>query len=325
MACEPHLLDSNGLGRHIGEVLRIRSKPAEVDDLSAPAFVSPMKPLLVETAPAGDGWIHEIKHDGFRTLLVIEADDVRAFTSTGLDWTRRYSRVVKAAADLEVGSAVIDGELVVQDGRGVSDFFALRSAIENEHHRLVFFAFDLLHLDGEDLRDSPIEERRGMLRELLGLPDPSSPIQFSQEVVGSGPDVFAAAEKMGLEGVVSKQPGSRYRSGPQKAWRKTKSTTTSELILIGSKLDDRKVPTLLFARETDAGLAYAGSAILAMPATMRDELRNVCELIKIGRPAVPGVRDREAWWFKPKLRVRVRHLRGEGGMLRHATAIAIVD
>lgn len=290
---------------------------------SALAFVPPMKPLLVEEAPASNSWIHEIKHDGFRTLLAVEAEEVHAFTSSGLDWTTRYRRVVDAAGLLEAGDALIDGEMVVQDECGVSDFDGLRSAIDREPHRLVFFAFDLLRLDGEDLTDAPIEERRGMLRELVGLPDPLSPIQFSEEVTGRGPDVFAAAEKLGLEGIVSKLKGSRYRSGPNKAWRKTKCTTESEFVLFGSKIDDRGIPSLLLARETSGVLTFAGAAILAMPADMRDELRSVCEAINVDRPAV-DVRSRDAWWFRPELRIKVRHLRGEGPVLRHASALAIV-
>lgn len=158
---------------------------------------------------------------------------------------------------------------------------------------------------------------------MLGLADPASPIQFSEAIEGRGPDVFAAAERMGLEGVVSKRASSHYRSGPAKAWAKTKATTVGEFVLIGSKLEG-KIPTLLLARESADGLVYAGSAFLSMPAAMRDELREVCEAIKVDRPPVEA-RSSGAWWFRPELRIRVKHLRGEGGMLRHASAIAIVS
>lgn len=112
-------------------------------DLGALSFIQPMKPALVDEPPVGDGWLHEIKHDGFRTLLVIEPEGATAFSSSGADWSTRYRRIVNAAGQLEVGSATIDGEMVVQDSNGVSDFFALRTAIDREPHRLVFFAFDL--------------------------------------------------------------------------------------------------------------------------------------------------------------------------------------
>src|SRR5690606_5654989 len=122
------------------------------------------------------------------------------------------------------------------------------------------------------LRMVPLEERRGLLRELLGMPDAASPIQFSEDVSGDGATIFAAAERMGLEGIVSKRRRSRYRSGQARAWLKTKSTTEGEYVLVGSKLEG-KIPTLLLAKETAEGLAFAGSAILSMPAAMREELR----------------------------------------------------
>jgi bifunctional non-homologous end joining protein LigD len=152
----------------------------------------------------------------------------------------------------------------------------------------------------------------------------AGPASQTDSIAGSGAEVFAAAEKLGLEGIVSKKRGSRYRSGVQKTWRKTKCTMESELILIGSKLDERNIPSLLLARETEHGLAYVGSAILAMAAAMRDQLRKTCEAIKIERPVVNAV-SKSAWWFKPEVRVRVRHLRGEREMLRHATATALLN
>src|SRR5688500_13797587 len=111
-------------------------------------FVRPLLPALVEAPPAGAGWLHEIKHDGYRTLLVVEGGKARAFTKNGHNWTDKYRRVVDAAAKLPCATAIVDGEMVVQDDRGIADFSALRHAIFSEPHRLVFYAFDILHLDG---------------------------------------------------------------------------------------------------------------------------------------------------------------------------------
>jgi len=113
--------------------------------------------------PAGPNWIHEIKHDGFRTLLRIDRGEVRAFTRGGLDWSDKYGRVIDACSKLKCQSALIDGEIIVQDKNGLSDFAALRAAIEGAPHRLVMFAFDLLFLDGQDLRRLPLIERREKL------------------------------------------------------------------------------------------------------------------------------------------------------------------
>jgi bifunctional non-homologous end joining protein LigD len=114
-----------------------------------PKFIAPQVPILSAAPPEGDGWIHEIKHDGFRTLLRIDCGDVRAFTRGGHDWSDKYGRVIQACGKLKCQSALIDGEIVVQDKNGLSDFAALRAAIEGAPRRLVMFAFDLLFLDGE--------------------------------------------------------------------------------------------------------------------------------------------------------------------------------
>src|SRR5262245_42103231 len=128
-------------------------------------------------APAGTGWIHEIQYDGYRTLIIIDGGQVRAFSRYGRDWTGAYRRVVEAAGKLSCKAALIDGEAIVQDENGISDFDALRSAIYEAPHRLVFFSFDLLHLDSQDLRRSTLIERRTALRKLID-PDPfTDPIQ----------------------------------------------------------------------------------------------------------------------------------------------------
>ena len=131
------------------------------------SFISPQIPTRAKEAPAGSSWIHEIKHDGFRTLLVKEGIYVRALTRNGHDWTNRYAPIVRSCMGLGCQSAVIDGEIVVQDENGVSDFDALPWAIRHEPHRLVFFAFDLLFLDGEDLRERELMERREKLSSLF--------------------------------------------------------------------------------------------------------------------------------------------------------------
>jgi bifunctional non-homologous end joining protein LigD len=193
---------------------------------SAPSslgFIKPEIPTLVPESPSGEGWIHEIKHDGYRTLIIIDQGRVRAFSRHGRDWTGPYRRVVDACAKLPCKGAVIDGEIIVQDENGISDFDALRSAIHKAPHRLVFFAFDLLHLDGQDLTRTPLMERRVALRKLI-KPDPRSPLQFSDHIDGAVARFFRTAAELGLEGIVSKRAASRYRSGPSRSWLKTKNT-----------------------------------------------------------------------------------------------------
>jgi ATP-dependent DNA ligase len=170
-----------------------RASPAGSAGLS---FVPPLLPTLSLEPPAGDGWVHELKHDGNRTVLVIDGAP-RAFTRNGHDWSSRYRNIVECAARLRCRSAILDGEVVVQDPQGRSDFNALRGAMAWEPHRLAYFAFDLLHLDGEDLRRRPLLERKAALAELIGAPDPFCPIQFCDHLAGDGSALFKAADEIG--------------------------------------------------------------------------------------------------------------------------------
>ncbi|MGK2922400.1 MAG: ATP-dependent DNA ligase [Methyloceanibacter sp.] len=180
--------------------------------------------------------MHEVKQDGYRTQLILQNGEVRAFTRKGHNWTDRYSIITEAAAGLPCRVAILDGEVVVQDGRGASDFEALQEALSTGRGRLIYYAFDLLHLDGEDVRDQPLSERRRRLSQVLSA-DETSPVQFSQEFIGEAAAFFRACADHGLEGIVSKRASSRYRSGRSKAWLKTKCFTESELMLVGIDRD----------------------------------------------------------------------------------------
>jgi ATP-dependent DNA ligase len=241
-----------------------------------PRFIPPQVPVLSAEPPEGDGWIHEIKHDGFRTLLRVERGNIRAFTRGGHDWTDKYGRVIQGCRKLKCQSALIDGEIIVQDKKGLSDFAALRAAIEGAPHRLVMFAFDLLFLEGEDVRRLPLIERREKLRSLLPE-DQRFPIQFSEHWDGSGLALFTKACAMGLEGIVSKRALSVYRSGPSKFWLKTKNVVESELILLGTDYDNEGKPIAYLGEETEGGLRFAGTAFLTLWGRGRDELRERTE------------------------------------------------
>jgi DNA ligase D-like protein (predicted ligase) len=289
-----------------------------------------MLPSLAAEPPASDKWQHEIKHDGYRTLLVVDRGAVRAYTRNRNDWTDRYRPIVAAAAGLRCRSAVIDGEVIVQDEAGCSDFEAIRYAMANAPHRLVFFAFDAPFLNGEDLRDAPLEERRELLRIVLhqsfeGRERTKSRIQFSDHVVGGGPAFFAGAERLGLEGIVSKRRDSRYRSGRTERWRKIKCWTTSELIVVGTALDKRSgAPIALLAQEASDGLRFAGGAFITLRGRERACFGEKLARLAADRPPLPMLRRREASWVKPELVVGVRHLRGPGA-LRHATVQELQD
>jgi DNA ligase D-like protein (predicted ligase) len=285
-------------------------------------FIKPELPTLVPEPPTGEGWIHEIKYDGYRTLMVIDRGQVRAFTRNGNDWTRAYRRVVDACCKLKCESALVDGEMVVQDERGITEFHALRSAIYTAPDRIVFFAFDLLHLDGQDLRRHPLMERRALLRKLI-RPDKRSPVQFSDHVEGDGAIFFKATADLGLEGIVSKRMASRYYSGFSRSWLKCKNMVESEFILLGTDRDANGIPWALLASDRDGELEFAGPAILNPPRQERDRLGQQMAALVVARPPLKGLRLGSAQWLRPELRVRVRHLKAKG-TLRHATVKRLI-
>jgi bifunctional non-homologous end joining protein LigD len=288
------------------------------------AFIEPQIPTLVEHPPEGVAWIHEIKHDGYRTMLLLDGRDRNAFTRNGFDWSDRYQTILRAAAELRCRSAIVDGEVIVQDARGVSDFEALKSAIRSQPERLVFYAYDLLYLDGEDIREQSLVERRAKLKGLIGK-NAASRIQFSEEFADGGAALFQACAEHGLEGIVSKLATSRYRSGRTKAWLKTKCFTESAFVVIGTDRD-RKTGALraLLARADRQGLTYAGAAFIALCGDQRDYLLARLERLTIGRSPLPGLHLLGTQWAEPRLTVKVRYLPG-AKYLRHGTVRAVID
>ena len=199
-------------------------------------FIEPQLASPVDQPPEGKHWIHEIKHDGYRSQLVIEGGTARVYTRNGYDWSDRYPGIVRAASSLRCRSAIIDGEAIVQDGNGASDFDALPAAIQSRSNNIILCAFDLLHLNGVDLRQQILLDRRAELSHLLGG-DPTSRIQFSEEFTGSGAAFFKACADNHLEGIVSKLTIAPYRSGRTKTWLKTKCFTEANFIVIGTDRD----------------------------------------------------------------------------------------
>jgi bifunctional non-homologous end joining protein LigD len=178
-------------------------------------FIQPCQPTLVANPPAGPGWLHEVKHDGFRILARKQGARVEVWSRRGAVFNDRFPRIAEAVAALPVDNALIDGEAVVFLPDGHSDFAALLTKSGGE--RAAFVAFNLLALEGDDLRQRPLEERREALAQLVHDVDG---VRFSEAVAAEGATVFAHACQLGLEGIVSKRAGSRYRSGPSRNWLK---------------------------------------------------------------------------------------------------------
>ena len=183
-------------------------------------FVEPCVPTLRDKAPSGSRWLHEIKFDGYRIQAHLHDDRSTLFAKSGDDWTPRFARIAAALRRLPVNTIVLDGEVIVQNKIGASDFDALeRDLAAGRQDRFVYYAFDLLHLDGFDISASPLAERKRVLASLLDEAGPS-PIAYSEPLDIDGNEMLERVQAMGLEGVVSKLRDSPYRSGTSKSWLK---------------------------------------------------------------------------------------------------------
>src|SRR5262245_37831794 len=283
-------------------------------------FIEPQLASPVEQPPEGKHWIHEIKHDGYRSQVVIERGKARVFSRNGHDWSDRYPGIVRAAAKLGCKSAIIDAEAIMQNGHGASDFTAIQSAMRRQPHSIILYAFDLLHLDGMDLRQETLLGRRASLKALI-RDDDESRIQFSDEFDGDGNTLFKACAERALEGIVSKHALAPYRSGRSRTWLKTKCFTESTFVVVGTDRD-RKTGALraLLAQNDDFGLIYAGAAFIALAGEERRHF--FAEIERLATSWEMFKSSRDVKWCHPKLRVEVKHLVGSK-MLRHATVRAL--
>ncbi|OBQ75902.1 ATP-dependent DNA ligase [Mesorhizobium loti] len=274
-------------------------------------FVAPLMPTLVEKPPEGDAWIHEVKFDGYRSQLIIDEDRTRIYTRNGHDWTAKYSDLVQEAKGLGAESAIIDGEIIVTNEDGLSDFRPLRKAITSRQHHLYFVAFDLLHLNGFDLRDMALKDRRAGLYAIIptGLR-----IQFSDALPGDAKAIFELVDKAGLEGMVSKRKDSKYRSGKSTTWLKIKAYTIDEYELLGVECEAGK-PAFALMADRNTG-RYVGSAFINSSQAIRERLWKRVQ--EHAGPAPKGLKRPATQWVKPGIIGRVKHLRGEED-LRHAS------
>jgi len=229
-----------------------------------PGFVSPCLATLCERAPDGDNWLHEIKFDGYRLMAMIEKGHVRLMTRSGLDWTERFPALAAAFAAFPVAAAVVDGEAVVEDRTGVSSFSALQEALSTRKStaEIVFYAFDLLYLDGYDLRGASLEARKDALAPLIEAAGAQA-LRYSDHVVGHGPAMVENACRLGLEGIVSKRIDAPYRSGRHGAWLKTKCTNRQEFVVGGyapSTATRGAIGSLALGAYDDGKLMHVGRA-----------------------------------------------------------------
>ncbi|MFL4983676.1 MAG: DNA ligase D [Xanthobacteraceae bacterium] len=288
-----------------------------------PGFIAPCDPILREQAPTGDEWAYEIKADGYRAQVHLNEGKVTIYSRTGFNWTRQFASIAQAAARLQARTAIIDGEAVVYGETGLPDFQALRRELGKwKTGRLVYHAFDLLYLDGFDLRNVAYVERKRLLQTLLaGAPEQ---IVYVDYLEGDGEQIFRHACKMGLEGVLAKRRDAPYRSARQESWIKLKCTKsdTFPIVAFVEKLGakPRKIASLYLGRREGDRLLYAGKARSGYTETIaRDVRERLDPLIVRKSPLSEPIKKPKATWVEPVVDAEIEY--GgitDDGLLREA-------
>lgn len=286
--------------------------------------------MVVEAPPDGDEWLHEIKHDGYRIVARIEEGEVRLVSRNGKDWTKEFPQVARALTRLPAGTALLDGEVAAVLPSGATSFQALQRRSAAEAAPLVYFAFDLLHLDGWDLRQVRLFERKQVLRRFLEGSPPG--LRFSDHVRGQGPAFFDQARQLGLEGVVSKRADAPYREGRGGDWRKAKCRLTQEFVIGGWTLpsDGRaSIGALLLGFYEDGQLVYAGRAGSGLSERIVEDLLRRLQARRRETPpfaAAPAELKKGVSWAEPDLVAQVEFTEWTGeGRLRQPVFLGLRD
>ena len=272
-----------------------------------PHFVEPQLAKLADEVPQGTDWLHELKYDGYRILARKAGDVVTLFSRSGLDWTVRFPAIAKAIETLPCDSALIDGEVAYVLPSGVTDFKSLQSHIDTPDPAIRYFVFDLLFLDGKDLRNETLTERKMRLGTGMSAKGVSDYLIYADHVAGDGPAFFDKAAEAKLEGIVSKRADGPYRSGRGKNWLKIKCTKVQEFV-IGSyaKSDVRGKPfsSLLLGTYDNGKLIYAGKVGTGFNAADLSRLaKKFKPLVRATSPfeGMPAALRKSAVWLTPKL------------------------
>jgi len=292
----------------------------------------PFRPVqlatLVDTVPTGDRWLHEMKYDGYRVLIAVGGGEARAYTRSGLDWSEKFGGIVAAAAQLNVGSALIDGEAVVLEADGRSSFQALQGALKGAPASIDYYAFDLLELDGEDLTGLPLTERKEKLRAVI--PEASDRLRYSEHIVGNGEKLLHNFCDAGLEGVISKLATGKYVGSRSGGWLKTKCIKRQEFVVVGWTPSDksRSFRSLILGIHDEGELRYAGKVGTGFDTAELLRLMDVMKPLEQSTPTVkaPRAEVRGAHWLTPKLVAEIAYTEMTNeGTLRHPSYLGLRD
>jgi bifunctional non-homologous end joining protein LigD len=292
-----------------------RTKPLTVGVKAAfPGFIPPALATKIDKPPTGERWIHEIKFDGYRVQLHIANDDIKVFTRRGNDWTKRFRKIAADAYLVNAGSAIIDGEVVVPAVDGTTDFSVLQNELKGRSTKIVMVAFDLLYLNGQDLRRLPLLERKALLKKLIA----KTAIQFSESFELDGREMFKHACKTGLEGVVSKVRDSRYPTDRTNDWVKVTCAQRETLPIAGFALDGSKWDGIYVGREKAGQLIYAGKVDHGFTPESEKELRaKLKPLVRKTQPYAKKIAHRGIW-VEPSLLAEIEYrAKSAEGKVRH--------
>lgn len=306
--------------------LRRRSTPL-------PAFRKPQLATLVDDVPTGNGWMHEIKFDGYRALIAAKGSEVRVYTRSGQDWTEKFDPLVAAIAALDLPAALIDGEIVAHDAQGNPDFSTLQNVLKRGHgaqgpgDALAFHAFDLLEVDGEDLTGLANIERKERLEALLVSAPP--PVHVADHVISAGERLFAAMCGAGQEGIIAKAIDAPYAHRRSRNWVKVKCTRRQEFVIVGFKASaarGRPFASLLLAQNEAGTLVYKGNVgtgfdadTLADLATRMKPLSRKTPPVEVERATARGVT-----WISPKLVAEIAFAEFTAeGRVRHGSFVGL--
>jgi bifunctional non-homologous end joining protein LigD len=298
-----------------------------------PRFQSPQLATLVDAVPTGNGWMHEIKFDGYRALAAVAGDTVVIYTRSGLDWTDKFAPLAAHLSALDLPPCLIDGEIVAYGDDGNPDFSALQKLLKRGHgaqgadDALSFHAFDLLSLDGEDLRPLPNIERKERLEALLVSATP--PIHVADHVIGAGEKLHAAMCSAGQEGIIAKRVDAPYRGQRTRNWVKVKCNLRQEFVIIGwtkSSARGRPFSSLMLAQHEGKALVYKGKVGTGFDSAMLSELSRMMRPLATDAPAaeVPRSEARGASWVTPSLVAEVAFAEFTAdGHVRHGSFLGL--
>ncbi len=339
--------DSVASGRELDQIAADDEGDAEEDEeepqgaasaagrarqLTEPARDIPIQlARLVETAPEGNEWIHEVKYDGYRVRAWLADGVAHLYTRTGQDWSDRFEPVAEAVATLPASSALLDGEVVVLGANGVPDFSALQHALSSgDSGALDYIVFDLLALDDWDLRDVPLLQRKELLRSLLEAAEERGPLVFAEHVQGAGEAFHDATCELELEGSVSKRADAPYRAGRTAEWRKVKCLQRQEFVIGGYTEPGgsrRGFGALLLGVYEGKDLVYVGRVGTGFTGRVLDDVTRRLEPLRLDEspfidpPDVPG---KTLHWTRPELVAEVRFQEWTpDGMLRHPSFVGL--